>query len=298
VAVTEPVKEGGLCCYVHCTGACCGRPLLIDGAARIADATHRADWLAESATGPARIPEQLRDRVAKAWLDDALLEHASVASFSRFSLELLSLGAPPELLSESHRAALDEIEHARLCFAVVEYVSGEAIGPGALELRDLALSGDLADVAVTAVREGCVGETLAALVAREQLARTRDSMIRATLDKIAEDESRHAELAWRFVAWACAAGDDRVRRAVRTAFDEELRMSRFDRAAPAWSVADLAAWHAMGRLSDAELLEVEERAKNEVVRVLAAELVGSASVLPAEEAPLAGFPSRMPPGLA
>jgi hypothetical protein len=37
----------------------------------------------------------------------ALFQHASVASFARFSLELLALGAPPDLVAAAHAAALD-----------------------------------------------------------------------------------------------------------------------------------------------------------------------------------------------
>lgn len=67
-----------------------------------------------SGLGPAE-----RSALASRWLDSALLEHASIASFARFSLHLLAVGAPPELLERTQRAALDEIEHARLAFAIV-----------------------------------------------------------------------------------------------------------------------------------------------------------------------------------
>lgn len=47
-----------------------------------------------------------------------------------------------------------------------------------------------------------MGETVAALEAREALDRATDPQVRAALERIAADEQSHAELAWRFVSWA------------------------------------------------------------------------------------------------
>jgi hypothetical protein len=48
-------------------------------------------------------------------------------------LELLALGAPAELVEKAHVAALDEIEHARICFALASAYGGERYGPGPLD---------------------------------------------------------------------------------------------------------------------------------------------------------------------
>ena len=63
-------------------------------------------------------PGPLRDAVVKAWTTAARAEHASVASFARFTLQLLHLGAPADLVADAQQAALDEVRHARLCFGV------------------------------------------------------------------------------------------------------------------------------------------------------------------------------------
>jgi hypothetical protein len=60
----------------------------------------------------------------------------------------------------------------------------------------------LDDVARLCLLEGCVGETLAAIEAAEALAGATDPEVRRALERIAHDERRHAELAFRFVAWA------------------------------------------------------------------------------------------------
>src|SRR5271170_8127653 len=62
---------------------------------------------------------------------------------------------------------------------------------------------DVKSVVATTFAEGCIGETVAALEATEALAEGegRDPALAAVLTMIAEDEARHAELAWRSVAW-------------------------------------------------------------------------------------------------
>jgi hypothetical protein len=162
---------------------------------------------------------EARAALAAAWTADALAEHASVASFARFSLSLLAAGAPADLVADAHRAALDEVRHAELCFALATAYAGEEIGPGRFPAGDrIEASGSLIALAVAAVREGCVGETIAAVLVAEQAARATDPAVRAALEQIASDEARHAELAWRTVAWAVEAGGPEVRRAVAAAF--------------------------------------------------------------------------------
>jgi hypothetical protein len=68
------------------------------------------------------------------------------------------------------------------------------------------------------IREGCVGETVAALEAAEAWAHAELPEIQQVLAKIRRDELQHAELAWQFVRWALATGDVTVRAAVEQEF--------------------------------------------------------------------------------
>ncbi|MCB9795549.1 MAG: hypothetical protein H6741_22835 [Alphaproteobacteria bacterium] len=165
----------------------------------------------------------LRERLTQRWAEAALDEHASIASFSRFSLHLQAVGAPPELLAEAHRAALDELEHARLCFTLASVYAGEPLGPGPLDL-DGDLLGPLTLPAITAaaVIEGCVGETVAALEAAAAAEGAEPEAVRGALATIAADEARHAQLAWRFLRWALEVGGPEVEAAARGAFDAAL----------------------------------------------------------------------------
>lgn len=51
------------------------------------------------------------------------------------------------------------------------------------------------------LREGCIGETVAALDALRDAESTSDPLIESALRQIARDEQNHAELAYRFMAW-------------------------------------------------------------------------------------------------
>lgn len=223
---SEGTRKADKCCYtVSCPGAA-GRPFLVEGQARAAEAASgRKAWSGEATPRPVieGLTTAERALLAEAWARDGLLEHASVASFGRFALELLAVGAPPDLVAMAHQAALDEVRHARLAFALASAYAGTPLGPGPFPFGgSVAVSADLADIAARVVREGCVGETLASLIAAEQRARAVDPAVAEVLADIAEDEARHAELAWRTVAWAVAQGGASVQRAVAEAFAEAL----------------------------------------------------------------------------
>jgi hypothetical protein len=227
------VKTDATCCYqvdvsdpsnAACGGAP-GRPFVVDAVARAARvAPFASDWLLATASPDLRdLDEATRLALADAWATEALYEHASVASFSKLSLELLAFGAPRSLVVGAHRAALDEVEHASLGFTLATAYAGSPRAPGAFEIvRETRLASTLADLAAQAVEEGCVNETLAALVASAQREAASDGAVVAALARIADDETRHAELSWRIVAWALAVGDDGVRASVVQAFDRAV----------------------------------------------------------------------------
>ncbi|MEY4548692.1 MAG: hypothetical protein RL685_4887 [Pseudomonadota bacterium] len=154
-----------------------------------------------SAAAPPVTPELAR-AIADGWTEQALMEHASVAAFARFVLQLLSLGAPAELVSDATGAMQDEIRHARDCFRLARRHLPADIGPGPLPVHGALAESSLREIVLSTVREGCIGETVAALEATEALAHCEDAEARAVLERIAVEEGQHAQLAWRFVAWA------------------------------------------------------------------------------------------------
>jgi hypothetical protein len=257
----------------------CGRPFSVGQELRAAKTIARDDWHAGPAPDPVDLDQELCAALAREWETDARLEHASIASFARLTLELLALGAPSELVALSQAASIDEIEHARLCFALASRYGERAVGPGPLDVQGaLPASVDLSVLAAETVREGCVGETLAAFLASEQLERARDSQVRRALARIASDEARHAELSWKIVQFAIANGGDRVARAVASAFEQagaELERALDAEAARPTAVSQPEAWHAHGRLEARERHALIRAALSDVVRPCADALLSS-----------------------
>jgi hypothetical protein len=192
------------CCYVEYSGCSKqrsvvvpGRPLRSDdGALVTAPSVPRSDWLDPSVA--MATPDEDR---AQTWMDAAAAEHASVAAFARVSLELLALGAPPDLIADVHAAALDEIEHARICFALAARFGAQPSGPAPLAMPEIRAAG-LADVARSALLDGFANEAAAAAEARARSEDEADPVVRAALEKIALDEERHAALGLRIAMWA------------------------------------------------------------------------------------------------
>ena len=182
-----------------------GRPFAVAAddahAPRMAPTVPSADWSTPLALVPPTDVDA-RDAVAAAWRRAAQSEHASVASFSRFNLELLSLGAPAELLHASTQAIAEEIRHAELAFAVTSQLTGQGEGPGPLPVDGaLARSSNPHDVLVAAVVEGCINETVSAMQLQRVIPSIVDPLLAARVQEVLDDELRHAELSWAFVRW-------------------------------------------------------------------------------------------------
>jgi hypothetical protein len=152
-----------------------------------------------AAPGVAHLTAAERATLAEHWTRMGQLEHASIAAFARFNLQLLALGAPPELVDACTQALADETAHTKLCFALASAYAGRALGPGPLDVSRSLDVNALADIVELVIAEGCFGETSAALQALEAADDAEDPVIVAAYAQIASDEQRHAE---RFVRWA------------------------------------------------------------------------------------------------
>ncbi len=282
-----------------CTDGACiiGRPFLVDAQLRLAGPASRSDWLAPAAL--AKEPVQpvlandpaLRRELAAAWTELGLMEHASVASFARFALHLLSLGAPPGLLEAATRAMQDETRHAQACFALASRYGQKAVGPGPLNVEGALGAGDWESIVLMAVHEGCIGETAAALEATEAAEHCIDAPTRQVLEQIAREEAQHAELAWRFVAWALTRSPSALTERVRRAFQAALTPSPVGGATSTHPSASTRALLrerqllAFGVVGPQKRSELRQHALRE-------------AILPCAEVLLAGAEARLTPELA
>jgi hypothetical protein len=203
-----------------------------------------------SSSGPVGIidtdDEPTRDALAAQWRENGRTEHASVAAFARLTLDLMALGAPPELVADANRDALDEIRHAELCFGLARAIDGRVQSPGAFpeaaRARTLSRSRTLAlaQLAVDSLVDGALHEGVSARIIAKLARRCEAPAIQAILKEIAADEGRHARHGWDVVRWCLAEGGESVASALEGALralpktmsspmPEEARDGRWER---------------------------------------------------------------------
>jgi hypothetical protein len=233
-----------------------GRPLLVAAQPRTAELRDRADW---------SIPAALErdEALARYWASIAALEHASVASFARFAMQLLGLGAPPELVRASQRAAADEVRHAQLAYGLASAYAGAPVGPGRLPLGGVELHGSWREIVAGLIEEACVGETLGVAEAIAALDSVEEPAVRVVLEIIAADEQRHAQLAWHCLAWLLRTAEAEDRRWALALLDAAIASPRSAAKGvddPAAGVLGGARRDAVHRRAIAEVLEPVARA--------------------------------------
>ncbi len=262
--------EGWTCAAESCA---IGRPLLVDGRARVAATRVRSGWEAPHRDRNA-LGLDIRERLAAHFAAVGSFEHASVASFARFVQQLLALGAPAELVAETLRAAQDEVRHARLAYALASAHAGVDLGPGPLDVRGAVVASvDRCEVVEGLIREACIGETLGVAEARFGLERSSDPDAHAFLEQVVSDETRHAALGWRSLQWLLATGDQALREHARVVFADALAEARqgvrrleggTDRGDPS-----------LGRLGSRDLAVAHRAALSEVIEPTAHALLSS-----------------------
>eukprot|EP00566_Odontella_aurita_P008173 CAMPEP_0113595856 /NCGR_PEP_ID=MMETSP0015_2-20120614/39992_1 /TAXON_ID=2838 /ORGANISM="Odontella" /LENGTH=665 /DNA_ID=CAMNT_0000503265 /DNA_START=417 /DNA_END=2414 /DNA_ORIENTATION=- /assembly_acc=CAM_ASM_000160 len=154
------------------------------------------------------------ENLGKEWSKRALGEHASVPAFSAFVIALMTNQAPPALIEDALVAAMDEVSHAKTSFNIASALLKTTVEPGPLPPTSHNFKYDLRALVTAAAQEGCIDETLSALVAAFEVDDDLDrhygeiddqtmSAIKSRLRTIALEESTHSALAWRTIQWAC-----------------------------------------------------------------------------------------------
>jgi hypothetical protein len=274
--ITSADCKGGTCAFNGdrraCDGAVCGRPFLIAEKPRIAEVEARGDWLDTTLVPNANglTPVQ-RAQLAAHWARLGQMEHASIAAFARFQLQLLSLGAPSDLVEACNRALVDETAHARTCFALASAYGRISVGPAPLDIDHCFEDNSLTAIAKLVLREGCLGETVASLEALAAAEVATDPAVKQALARIARDELSHAELAFKFLRWALKLAPTDVRHEL--ACEAAQQLADFEsnaRHGERTSSDDRLAAH--GLISDDALRAVHLAAVRDVTRPLLAAL--------------------------
>ena len=156
--------------------------------------------------------------LGKEWVDRALGEHASIPAFATFVISLMSNNAPPRLIEEALSAAMDEVRHAKTSFEIASLLLGTIVEPGPLPPSKHQFESNLTSLATSTAFEGCIDETLSALIAayevdvridqNQQISDATKSLLKEKLRTIALEETRHSALAWKTIQWVCSVDDD------------------------------------------------------------------------------------------
>jgi hypothetical protein len=143
-------------------------------------------------------------RVRDEWLRRIEAEYRSAAIAQHLGLWLIQIGASPDLVRASHRAARDELVHASHARRVYQAAGGSGtavLDRAALELERTAGALLELDVARACVDVFCLGETVAVRLFAALRAGCTVAPARAALDRVLRDEVFHRDLGWDLLAW-------------------------------------------------------------------------------------------------
>lgn len=150
-------------------------------------------------------PGTVLGRAARAWLEQAREELASVGTFLRLAAELRLHDAPEGLVRRALRAARDERRHARVCLRQACRHAGGPLWLGGLPpLAPRAVP--LQVLADEALVDGVHGEGEAAATAHALARRSTDPHEAQVHAVIAQEESEHAALGLDLVKWCASRG--------------------------------------------------------------------------------------------
>lgn len=149
-------------------------------------------------------------RVRDEWRSRIAAEYGSAAITQHLVLWLIQLGAPPDLIDAGLAIVGDELVHSRMSHEV--YVAAGGSEPPAIVRAALALqrvNESLEhDVLRVAVREFCLGETVAVPLFKRLRERCTQDLARAALDRILRDEVRHRDFGWDLLDWRLSIDHD------------------------------------------------------------------------------------------
>lgn len=166
--------------------------------------------------GLVRAAKKCTNVVGAFFAECAHLEAASVFAFEKLASELRAHGAPTRLVRAAQRSRADEIRHAKVTTDLARLHGGE---PEPVVVEERARR-TLFEIALENAVEGCVRETFGALVATHQTKHATDQRVANAMRRIANDETRHAALAWEVAEWIDSRLTDDERRTITYARSE------------------------------------------------------------------------------
>jgi len=196
--------EWGSCKY--CAAGVPGRPFIVDGKSRTTISIEIDNELDSTPWTPSEVRnastnDSVGKEIGRRWLEQAEGEHASVASFARHTLQLMSIAAPSKILVSSQKAAVDEVNHSKICYGLASSILGYNYEAGPLDIEHSLEKLDLKEVVNSLIKEGCIEETISSVEARLGSYTSKEPVFQTALTQIASEETNHAQLAWDTINW-------------------------------------------------------------------------------------------------
>jgi hypothetical protein len=163
------------------------------------------------------------------WIEALKFEYASVASFARFAIDLMTVQAPLELVQRAQQCSIEEIDHVKISALVVNKIL-EAQGAkdkfvtlGRFPKHQAHFDGDFVRLCKAVVFEGCINETVAAAhLLHASILCTNDSL-KQILYHIAEQEWGHALFAFDCFHWMMSQLDLETRKLIQVEIENNLK---------------------------------------------------------------------------
>lgn len=171
----------------------------------------------------ANVGSTAEEAAARHWQRMAQEEYESIAAFGELALDLLAAGAPMQLVTRCHEAALEEAAHTRICLDMASRLSGRVSHVTSISSLRRARRRPrwrralLVRLAVESHIDGWVGEASSARVLAELARDASDARMRDALRTLAREEMRHARLGRQIVLWCTTEGGPLVSHALRIA---------------------------------------------------------------------------------
>ena len=241
-------------------GLAWGRPLRVAGKIVKPSLRSGKEWAQGDAPDCSGLNEPTRRALEALWLHDAKKEHASIPAFSRIGWHLTAVAAPPELLRDVCLATIQEIEHAKKCFALAAGFGGSAHTvmpmPEMLDESFRIVGNPYVHLAVESLSDGCMLEGFNADTAQHSAEICRDPASLKLIRQIAREERSHAELSWRILQFCHQQSPQEVADAVLVEMEKLAVAARptatSSELLPLVLQADQQALRDYGRLPDAQ----------------------------------------------
>ncbi len=232
------------------------------------EAASRVQLLADD-----HVDDVTRRELASAWREGALAAHAALVGSTQRALDLVSLGAPPELVAHAYERLGDEVRGVKLRCGIARGIDGRTphMRFGTVRRRSSPRhrAAALSRLATETVLDVALAESWRSRTNAKLARRTTERTIGEALEEISSAEARRAAHAWKIVRWCVAEGGPPVNRALR-AVAARFPLTPLRRALPdealeggweRWGVAG----EALERREHAQVCQLVERTLHELV---------------------------------